>query len=101
MVGDRVCPVVKSQPNKPQGWRGSVKARHFVAALRDYYIEQATTDSGSLKGADVWALKYINVGRARSILEAFDDDNSGFVTANEVNRFTRSRPLGWRCALVP
>ena len=46
-------------------------------ALKDYYIEKAAGDSaGSLVGADKWALKYINVNRARTILEAFDDDQA-------------------------
>lgn len=65
-------------------------------ALRDYFIEKAITGSGSLGGPDRWALDYINVGRTRSILEAFDDDASGFVTVSEVNKFTRSKPLDWR-----
>ena len=83
--------------NPSQGWRGNVKARHFVMALKDYYIEKAAGDSaGSLVGADKWALKYINVNRARTILEAFDDDASGFVTIQEVNTFTRARPMDWR-----
>jgi len=83
--------------NLSQGWRGNVKARHFVMALKDYYIEKAAGESaGSLVGADKWALKYINVNRARTILEAFDDDASGFVTIQEVNTFTRARPLDWR-----
>ena len=69
-------------------------------ALRDYFIEKAATGLGSSTDPDSWALKYINIGRTRSILEAFDDDASGFVTVDEVNRFTRSRPLGWRCASV-
>jgi hypothetical protein len=66
-------------------------------ALKDHYIEKASKDSDSVtSGPDGWALKYINIGRMQSILEAFDDDVSGFVTVNEVNSFTRSRPLGWR-----
>jgi len=68
-------------------------------SLKDYYIEKAAEESGSLKGPDSWAVKYINIGRARSILEAFDDDASGFVTVNEINNFTRSRPRDWRCVL--
>lgn len=66
-------------------------------ALKDYYVEKATGASGSLTGPDSWAIKYINIGRAGSILEAFDDDASGFVTVKEVNDFTQSRPSGWRC----
>ena len=68
-------------------------------SLKDYYIEKAAAESGSLKGPDGWAIKYINIGRARSILEAFDDDASGFVTVSEVNNLTRSRPRDWRCVL--
>lgn len=70
-------------------------------ALKDYFIEKAAGDSaGSLVGADKWAVKYINVNRARTILEAFDDDASGFVTIQEVNTFTRARPLEWRWAFA-
>jgi len=68
-------------------------------SLKDYYVEKSTGESGSLKGPDSWAIQYINIGRARSILEAFDDDASGFVTVNEVNNLTRLRPRDWRCAL--
>lgn len=87
--------------NDMQGWRGSVKARHFVMALRDYYTERAAEDPGSLTRSDSWALQYINMGRVPSIREAFDDDSSGFVTVNEANNFTQSRPLNWRCAVFP
>ena len=69
-------------------------------SLRDHFVEKATGDSGSVKGPDGWALKYINIGRAPSILEAFDDDASGFVTTREVNDFTKSRPLNWGCAFL-
>ena len=65
-------------------------------SLKDYCIEKAATESSSLKDLDDWAIKYINIGRARSVLEAFDDDASGFVTVNEVNNLTRSRPRNWR-----
>ena len=83
--------------NLSQGWRGNVKARHFVMALKDYYIEKAAGESaGSLVGVDKWALKYITVNRLRTISEAFDDDASGFVTIQELNAFTRARPLDWR-----
>ena len=66
-------------------------------ALKDYYIEKAAGESaGSLVGADKWTLKYININYARTISEAFDTDASGFVTTQEVNAFTRARPLDWR-----
>lgn len=70
-------------------------------ALRDYYVEKVARSSASLVGSESWAIKYINIGRSRSILEALDGDASGFVTVNEVNNFTQSRPLDWRCALLP
>ena len=70
-------------------------------SLRDHFIEKVAGDSGFVKGPGAWALKYINLGRAPSILEAFDDDASGFVTIKEVNDFTKSRPLDWGCAFFP
>jgi hypothetical protein len=89
-----------------QGWRGSVKARHFVMGLRDYFQEKWGSDSHPADGVtariadnhrdDKWALAYLNVVRLQPISEAFDDDASGFVTVAEVNTFTTSRPLGWR-----
>lgn len=69
-------------------------------ALHDYYVEKAAVEaSGSLSVPDNWALDYINIGRVRDILEAVDDDAGGFVTVNEVNTFTRSRPWNWRYSL--
>lgn len=105
--GDRIISAVTSGPHdrivdpdiysiwKDMGWRGSVKARHFVMALKDYYVEKTAGSLDSASGSDVWALKYINISRAQELLEAFDDDASGFVTVNEVNNFTQSRPRDW------
>lgn len=56
----------------------------------------ARGDGESVADSDRWALQYIGVNYVRSILEAFDDDASGFVTVGEANNFTRSRPLDWR-----
>ena len=101
MVGFCSHSVTFSRLKITQRWRGSVKARRFVMSLRDHFVEKAAGDSGSVKGTDAWALKYINISRAPSILEAFDDDASGFVTIKEVNDFTKSRPLDWGCAYFP
>jgi hypothetical protein len=90
-----------------KAWRGNVKARHFVLALRDYYLEKLTSETevvpdmgtstiSSSTNPDAWAIKYIDVKWVRPILEAFDDDASGFITVDEVNRFTSSRPVKWR-----
>jgi len=67
--------------------------------LKEYYTEKGVKDSNSPQGPDSWAIKHISISRARSILEAFDDDFSGFVTVNEVNNLIRSKPQDWRCAL--
>ncbi|KAJ6610468.1 hypothetical protein B0H10DRAFT_411247 [Mycena sp. CBHHK59/15] len=111
--GDRVISAVTAGPHdkiidpnvhmiwKEMGWRGSVKARHFVMALRDHFQEKSTDgqphehDAIIVDKSDEWALEYINVVRLQPILEAFDDDASGFVTVAEVNTFTTLRPLGW------
>ncbi|KAJ7177952.1 hypothetical protein C8R46DRAFT_667658 [Mycena filopes] len=114
--GDRIISAVNAGPHdkiidpnvhiiwKEMGWRGSVKARHFVMALRDYFQEEhpAPTEGGEhdhpelgIDKEDEWALEYINIVRLQAISEAWDDDASGFVTVAEVNAFTSMRPLDW------
>lgn len=116
-----------------QGWKGSVKARHFVLALHDYFHEKyggtrdadgsyhlrsaspapSETESEDVKdfnlslttafannhnkrrADDHWALAYIDLLRVQSILEAFDDDASGFISIKEVNNFSSTRPPSW------
>ncbi|KAF7322010.1 Protein kinase domain-containing protein [Mycena kentingensis (nom. inval.)] len=108
---------------KDQGWKGSVKARHFVLALNDYYTEKfSAKDIASLANSvagsappspiispvdgtllmpapetddDRWALSYINVAHLQPILEAVDDNGTGFVSIKEVNDFAMTRPKGW------
>ena len=90
-----------------KAWRGNVKARHFVLALRDYYFEKltsetqgvsvvSTTSINTSRHPDAWAIKFMDVIRLQPISEAFDDDASGFITITEMNRFTSSRPIEWR-----
>jgi hypothetical protein len=90
-----------------KGWRGNVKARYFVLALRDHYMEKfssetkdvldmSTSSINNCMNPDGWAIKYIDIMWVQPILEAFDDDASGFITVAEVNRFTSSRPVDWR-----
>ncbi|KAJ7115485.1 hypothetical protein C8R44DRAFT_984151 [Mycena epipterygia] len=121
--GDRVINAVTAGPHdriidpdvhivwKEMGWRGSVKARHFVMALRDHFQEKRKSQhlkedkaadgqpqeqpKTTINAADEWALDYINVVRLQQISEAFDDDASGFITVGEVNEFTTTRPPGW------
>jgi hypothetical protein len=78
-----------------------------VLALRDHYLEKIAAGAEGIPGAgaasinssqnpDVWAIKFIDVTRLQPILEAFDDDASGFITISEMNHFTSSRPRDWR-----
>ena len=87
-----------------QGWKGNVKARHFILALRDYFHEKyeingkAGAEDSFASTSDKWAFQYIDVPYLRPILEAIDDDASGFIRISEVNTFTTSRPKDWRYA---
>ncbi|KAI0369608.1 hypothetical protein BV20DRAFT_945606 [Pilatotrama ljubarskyi] len=131
---DRVIDAVLSGPHeriidrdlyhiwKEMGWKGSVKAKHLVMAIRDHFAEQSqaalavirdlTEDSDPQSAAltvseiaevsrratpneDAWALGYITVSRVQPLIEAIDDDVSSFVTVSEVNAFTSARPAGW------
>ncbi|KAF7341977.1 hypothetical protein MVEN_01784700 [Mycena venus] len=116
--GDRIISAVTAGPHdkikdahvhsiwKEMGWRGSVKSRHFVMALRDHFQEESSHKKAAegnpedhtamvVEKTDAWTLEYINVVYLQAISEAFDDDASGFVTVAEVNTFTTMRPLDW------
>ncbi|THH03624.1 hypothetical protein EW146_g10379, partial [Bondarzewia mesenterica] len=76
-------------------------------ALRDHFHDQVLNDHRHAVGRhhsidssghpDAWAIKYIDIKRLQPIMEAFDDDASGFITVVEVNQFTSSptRPPKW------
>ncbi|KAI0666294.1 hypothetical protein C8Q78DRAFT_1072526 [Trametes maxima] len=106
---------------KDMNWTGVVKGRLLVHALREHYSNTedvtATTlaDSDKPKPAmnDKWALEYLNVAWLHPIMEAIDDDTSGYISVSEVNRFMQRLPaelgwslphwlaywaVGWRCA---
>ncbi|KAF8214062.1 hypothetical protein K438DRAFT_995547 [Mycena galopus ATCC 62051] len=107
--GDRIIGALTSGPHdkivdpdvhevwKDMGWRGSIKSRYFVMALRDHYQESGedTAMKSEKSSEDDWALLYLTVSRLQPISEAFDDDASGFVTVAEANTFTAGRPLDW------
>jgi len=44
---------------------------------------------------DRWTLSYINLAHVQPILEAIDDDGTGFISIREVNAFTKGQPAGW------
>ena len=90
-------------------WRGIVKARHVVLAIYDYYLQKQEerelafeVDGRQLEkhrsvgDDDAWTLEYIDLMHVQPIIEALDLDTSGYVTIQEVNQFTTSRPKGWR-----
>ena len=89
-----------------QRWRSIVKARTLVLAVHDHFLHKfsSRTDQVDEDGntsspdnmEDSWTLEYINILRLQPIIEAFDDDASGFVSIAEVNRFASARPSDWR-----
>ncbi|KAH9858589.1 hypothetical protein C2E23DRAFT_717063, partial [Lenzites betulinus] len=97
---DRVIDTVLSGPHdkiKDKRWRGHVKTRHFILALRDYWVQKVdnlkrdSTDP-SISNVEKGLLEALDVRRLQAISEAFDEDASGFITVAEVNQFTTSRP---------
>ncbi|KAK0466691.1 hypothetical protein IW261DRAFT_1683432, partial [Armillaria novae-zelandiae] len=111
---------------KDMGWKGSsVKAKHLILALRDYFTDRlkAPTRSSSptsmlspffetgspikspispdhfslRRKFDQWTLAYLSISHLQPILEAVDDDATGFITIKEINTFTniKSRPQDW------
>ncbi|EIW63446.1 uncharacterized protein TRAVEDRAFT_112584, partial [Trametes versicolor FP-101664 SS1] len=104
---DRVIDAVLSGPHdkiKDRRWRGHVKARHFILALRDYWFQKVedwkrgeSTDS-RISEIDQGFLEILDVSRLQAITEAFDEDASGLITVAEVNQFTSSRPQNYTIA---
>ena len=75
-----------------------------MLTLQDHYrdkFEQATHAPGPAS-TDQWALKYLSAQGLGPVMEAFDDDGSGYITVTEVNRFTETMPkdLKWTCVNV-
>ncbi|KIK57380.1 hypothetical protein GYMLUDRAFT_247024 [Collybiopsis luxurians FD-317 M1] len=79
----------------PKKWRLSCKTRHFVDALHHYYAEKFS-EHRKKRGEphpDQWTLKFI--GRVifqPTVGDAIDSDGSGYVSIDEVNRFTAHLP---------
>ena len=75
-----------------------------MLAIRDFYHEkledQKKQSAASDQDPDAWALKYITIQTVQPLMEAFDDDASGFITVAEANRLTSSRPVDWRCTFI-
>jgi hypothetical protein len=90
-----------------------VKTPNLVHGLGDYFRkvyptkntqEESLSLSPSLKRAvspqknhdDSWAMSYVTVMNLEPVLEAFDRDVSGYVSIEEANAMTSSRPKDWR-----
>ncbi|KDR77265.1 hypothetical protein GALMADRAFT_225374 [Galerina marginata CBS 339.88] len=97
--------------------RSSVKAKVFVLTLRDHIsndnsnpgtpilkravLPEEVGDSKRLhpsapnitdKESDEWVLDYIDVAYVQPIVEAIDEDASGFISVKEANSFALARP---------
>ncbi|TCD69483.1 hypothetical protein EIP91_007413 [Steccherinum ochraceum] len=77
---------------KEMGWRGYAKANPFISTLREHFKQ-----ADAVERSDQWAVAYIDSTRIQSIMEAFDNDASGYVTIPELNAFTDGNPreLDW------
>lgn len=49
---------------------------------------------------ELWAVKHIDVAHVQPIVEAMDEDGSGFISVKEANKFALSRPPGWRLVIT-
>ena len=74
---------------------------HFRDELHD--VQSPTTERGDYpsdddRGTDDWAFEYLGLNWLPQIMEAFDEDGSGYITVTEINRFTEAMPtkLNWR-----
>ncbi|KAL0569703.1 hypothetical protein V5O48_012263 [Marasmius crinis-equi] len=110
---------------REMGWKGRVKATDFVMALHDHMlaksrdaldgihaiankpdqmpaVEKSDDCASAIEEAlpaipaeDRWLLQHIRLRLVQPLIEALDDDGSSYITVNEVNAFTNSRPEGW------
>ncbi|KAG6872961.1 hypothetical protein C0995_004715 [Termitomyces sp. Mi166 len=118
---ERICDRQIRNIWEDMGWKNTVKARHFVLALRDFYLyshsrtrqtplsspaavppspvdlphTEPRSDTSEIHTKDKWARSYINISYLQAISESIDDDGSGLITIQEVNNFTEMRPKGW------
>lgn len=82
-------PAERLQPD-----RGSFLFATSSGAETDKALDLAKGDDE----AELWALKHIDVAHVQPIVEAMDEDGSGFISVKEANKFALSRPPGWRLA---
>ncbi|KAE9390092.1 hypothetical protein BT96DRAFT_1024724 [Gymnopus androsaceus JB14] len=83
---------------KDKKWRLSCKTRHFIDTLHHHYSQKFSQHKKTTGEThpDQWALKF--TGRAifqPTIGDAIDSDGSGYVSIDEINRFTARIPRNW------
>lgn len=62
----------------------------------DSSMLQPPTPNPADKESDEWVLDYIDVAYVQPIVEAMDEDGSGFISVKEANSFALARPKGLR-----
>jgi len=62
-------------------------------------VTQAQPPVTSEEDPDTWVFDFIDVGHIQPIVEAMDEDNSGFISVKEANKFALTRPKGWTCVV--
>ncbi len=61
------------------------------------HIPEVAADSNPpVTMTDPWALQHITFLCIQPLMEAFDNDVSGYVTINEANAFSAGHPKDWR-----
>lgn len=99
-----------------------MKAKTFVLTFRDYFLVGDRSNPGTPMRSnngnivvtrelspsmwntpvikeDPWVFDFIDVTHVQPIVEAMDEDGSGFISVREANRFASSRPKGIRYVL--
>lgn len=62
-------------------------------------LESEKLTSNQLKpdsNSDEWVFDFIDVVHVQPVVEAMDEDGSGFISVKEANKFALSRPKGLR-----
>ncbi|KAF8336264.1 uncharacterized protein EI90DRAFT_3045091 [Cantharellus anzutake] len=75
-------------------WRGSVSGPVFVQAVRDYMSDCIESPGHPELVSDHWTLKFLGVSYRNALLEAIDIDHSSYVSVQEINKFTETKPAG-------
>ncbi|KAH8823592.1 hypothetical protein DL96DRAFT_280950 [Flagelloscypha sp. PMI_526] len=83
--------------SRPKNYKGTHLEPESLDGVADEPKSAALTfrDPEDARALDAWALNFLTVTRVQSILEAIDDDGTGFITVREVNEFVNGQIEGW------